>query len=159
MKKILENFREFLTEAKARKELYDRAGMITLYHYARPDVESLVLDPNYKRSYYSREDYETATTPRVFFYVDTSHKESYFLNAHLYSVDVPTDKVYDLGADPENYIQQIRHPVYGLRKGEEWDTLLETIREKYDGVFYDTGRLHVVVWFHPIEVQRTEEER
>ena len=67
--------------------------------------------------------------------------------------------MYDLGADPDDFIGQVRHPVYGLRKGEEWNTLLETIRENYDGVFYDTGRLHIVVWFHPIEVQKAEEER
>ena len=54
-------------------------------------------------------------------------------------------------------MDQVSHPVYGLRKGEEWNTLLETIRENYGGVFYDTGRLHIVVWFHPIEVQRAEE--
>ena len=159
MKKLIENFKEFLTEEKARKELYDKGGTMTLYHYAMPDKETLVLDPKYKRGSYSRREYETADTPRVFFYVDTDHKERFFINRKLYKVDVPTDQVYDLGADPENFMDQVSHPVYGLRKGEEWNTLLETIRENYGGVFYDTGRLHIVVWFHPIEVQRAEEER
>ena len=67
--------------------------------------------------------------------------------------------MYDLSADPEDIIGQVRHPVYGLRDGEEWNTLLETIREKYDGAYYDTGRLHIVVWFKPIEVRQSEEER
>ena len=132
---------------------------MTLYHYAQSRDETLVLDPNYKRGSYSTREYQRATTPRVFFYVDPDHKESFFTNRSLYKVDVPTNQVYDLGADPEDFIGQVRHPVYGLRKGMEWDTLLETIRESYGGVFYDTGRLHIVVWFNPIKVQRAEEER
>ena len=159
MKDLIENFKEFLTEEKARKELYDRGGTMTLYHYATPDQDSLVLDPKYKRGSYSTREYEVADTPRVFFYVDPDHQESFFTERKLYKVDVPSDRVYDLGEDPEDFIGQVRHPVYGLRKGEEWNTLLETIRENYDGVFYDTGRLHIVVWFYPIEVQRAEEER
>ena len=159
MKDLLENFKEFMTEKKARKQVYDKGGIITLYHYATPDQESLVLDPKYKRGSYSTREYEVADTPRVFFYVDPDHKERFFFNRKLYKVDVPTDRVYDLGADPEDFMEQVRHPVYGLRKGVEWNTLLETIREKYDGVFYDTGRLHIVVWFHPIKVERAEEER
>ena len=159
MKDLIENFKEFLTEEKARKELYDRGGTMTLYHYATPDQDSLVLDPKYKRGSYSTREYEVADTPRVFFYVDPDHQESFFTERKLYKVDVPSDRVYDLGVDPEDFIGQVRHPVYGLRKGEEWNTLLETIRENYDGVFYDTGRLHIVVWFYPIEVQRAEEER
>ena len=159
MKNIIENFKQYLTEEKARKDLYDQGGTMTLYHYAVPNEQSLVLDPKYRRGSYSTREYEVATTPRVFFYVDPDHQESFFTDRKLYKVDVPSDRVYDLGADPEDFIGQVRHPVYGLRKGEEWNTLLETIREKYDGVFYDTGRLHIVVWFHPIEVQRAEEER
>ena len=159
MKTLMENFKKFLSEEKVRKERYDQGGTTTLYHYAVPDRESLTLDPKHKRGSYSRNDYLTADTPRVFFYVDPDHQESFFLDRTLYKVDVPTDRVYDLGADPDDFIGQVRHPVYGLRKGEEWNTLLETIRENYDGVFYDTGRLHIVVWFHPIEVQKAEEER
>jgi hypothetical protein len=159
MKKLMENFKEFLAEEKVRKELYDQGGIMTLYHYAMPDEESLVLDPKYKRGSYSRKEYITADTPRVFFYVDPNHRESFFTSRKLYQVDVPSKQVYDLGADPEDFIGQVRHPVYGLRKGEEWNTLLETIREKYDGVFYDTGNLHIVVWFQPIKVQRAEQER
>ena len=47
MKDLIENFKEFLTEEKARKELYDRGGTMTLYHYAVPDEEKLTLDPKY----------------------------------------------------------------------------------------------------------------
>ena len=159
MKDLLENFKGFLTEEKERKETYDKGGTMTLYHYATPDQETLVLDPKYKRGSYSTREYEVADTPRVFFYVDTDHRERFFLDRRLYKVDVPTNRVYDLGEDPEDFIGQVSHPTYGLRKGEEWNTLLETIREKYDGVFYDTGRLHIVVWFQPIKVYRTTEER
>ena len=159
MKKLLEGFRGFLAEEKVKKERYDQGGTMTLYHYAQSRDETLVLDPNFRRGSYSTREYQRATTPRVFFYVDPDHRESFFVNRKLYEVNVPTDKVYDLSADPEDIIGQVRHPVYGLRDGEEWNTLLETIREKYDGAYYDTGRLHIVVWFKPIEVRQSEEER
>ena len=159
MKHLLENFRDFLSEEKEKKETYVDDGKISLYHYATPDTDSLILDPRYKRGSYSTREYEVADTPRVFFYVDPDHRERFFLDRNLFKVDVPANRVYDLGADEENFIEQVSHPIYGLRKGEEWNTLLETIREKYDGVFYDTGRLHIVVWFHPIKVERAEEER
>ena len=97
-------------------------------------------------------------TFRVFFYVDPNDKERYFYGANLFTVDVPTNKVYDLTADKEGYIEKVRHPIYGLRDREEWNTLLETIREDYDGVFYDTGNLKIVTWFYPIEVNRISSE-
>ena len=50
---------------------------------------------------------------------------------------------YDLRSDPEGYKKAVAHPVYGLRKGVEWNTLLEKIREDYEGVFYG-GRFDVV---------------
>ena len=78
MKKLMENFKKFLSEEKVRKERYDQGGIITLYHYAVPDQESLTLDPKYKRGAYSRNDYLTADTPRVFFYVDPIIKKVFF---------------------------------------------------------------------------------
>ena len=102
MKDLMENFKEFLTEDKERKGRYDQGGTMTLYHYAMPDEESLVLDPKYKRGSYSTREYEVADTPRVFFYVDPDHRERFFLNRRLYKVDVPTNRVYDLGEDPED---------------------------------------------------------
>jgi hypothetical protein len=76
----------------------------------------------------------------------------------LFTVDVPANRVYDFKNDPEGYIEKNKHPIYGLRKGEEWNTLLEDIREDYDGIFYSTNRFDVVAWFRPIEVTRTSEE-
>ena len=45
-----------------------------------------------------------------------------------------------------------------LRKGVEWDELMETIREEYGGIFYSLSNFDVVAWFHPIEVERVPEE-
>ena len=156
MKSITENFRQFLTEAP--RSSYIKDGMIRLYHYTKPDKESIVLDPKFQKSYYSRREFETASTPRTFFYVDPSQKERFFGISNLYTTEVPASQVYDFTNDPEGYKEKIRHPVYGLRKGVEWDELLETIREKYDGIFYSTSNFDVVAWFQPIEVERISEE-
>jgi hypothetical protein len=158
MNSLVEKFKDFITEQRARKDQFDRNGLIKLFHYSRPDVESLMLDPEFGAQSYSRNDYIVSDVPRVFFYVDPNDKERYFYGANLFTVDVPTNKVYDLTADKEGYIEKVRHPIYGLRDREEWNTLLETIREDYDGVFYDTGNLKIVTWFYPIEVNRISSE-
>ena len=51
-----------------------------------------------------------------------------------------------------------RHPVYGMRKGMEWDEMLEHIRESYDGIYYSTPNMDIVAWFHPVEVTRVTPE-
>jgi hypothetical protein len=156
MKNIHQKFRQFLSEAPRASYIED--GMIRLYHYTKPNKEDIVLDPKYKKSYYSRNEFETATTPRTFFYVDPSQKESFFGLANLYTTQVPASQVYDFTVDPEGFKDKIRHPVYGLRKGEEWDELMETIREEYGGIFYSTANFDVVAWFYPIEVERVPED-
>ncbi len=158
MKKLINEFKEFLNEEKAKKEQYVSGGNMTLYHYSNPDVDSLTLDPEYGAQSYSRNDYILADTPRVFFYVDPKEKESFFATSKMFTVNVPANRVYDLSADDEDYIPAVRHPIYGLRAGEEWNTLLEKIREDYDGIFYDTGRIKIVAWFKPIEVNRVSED-
>ena len=156
MKKLIKDFKEFLTEAQMSD--YDHGGTMTLYHYARPKQESLTLDPKYQKSSYSRNEFETASTPRVFFYVDPSHKEGFFSSSVLYKVDVSANRVYDLRNDPEGHFEMHRHPVYGMRKGMEWDEMLEHIRESYDGIYYSTSNMDIVAWFHPIEVTRVPPE-
>jgi hypothetical protein len=156
MKKLIKDFKKFLTEALMND--YDQGGTMTLYHYARPKEETLTLDPKYQKSSYSRREFETASTPRVFFYVDPTQKERFFSSSNLYKVDVPTNRVYDLQGDPEGHFKMHRHPVYGMRKGMEWDEMLEHIRESYDGIYYSTPNMDIVAWFHPVEVTRVTPE-
>ena len=156
MKKLIQDFKKFLTEAQ--KSDYDQGGTMTLYHYARPKQQALTLDPKYQKSSYSRREFETASTPRVFFYADPKHKEGFFSSSTLYRVDVPANRVYDLRNDPEGHFEMHRHPVYGMRKGIEWDEMLEHIRESYDGIYYSTPNMDIVAWFHPIEVTQVSPE-
>ncbi len=148
MKKLIKEFKEFLKEDQLSD--YDQNGEIVLYHYSRVKEPELVLDPEHGKSSYSRREYETASTPRVFFYADPKHKERFFAAASLYRVNVPINQVYDLRNDPDGYVGKIKHPIYGLRKGIEWDELLEAIREDYDGAYYSAPHMDIVVWFRPI---------
>ena len=68
-----------------------------------------------------------------------------------------SDKIYDLREDPDGYKKAAAHPIYGLRKGEEWNTLLENLREDYEGVFYG-GSFDVVSLFIPYSASRVPEE-
>tara|TARA_B100001113_G_C20928888_1_gene543415 strand:- start:42 stop:539 length:498 start_codon:yes stop_codon:yes gene_type:complete len=157
MSSFEQDFRKFLTEAELGQYVND--GQVTLYHYTQNPAESLVLDPNYKKSYYSNNEFEIAQTPRVFFYTDPKQRETFFrAGIPLFTTTVDASRIYDFKNDPQGYIEKNRHPVYGLRKGAEWNTLLEDIREDYDGIFYSTNRFDVVAWFQPIGINKVSKE-
>ena len=162
MKKLLETFTKFLTESTLND--FDVDGEIHLYHYGAFDEDEKELDPEYflsNTSHHSRKEKEVSDVPRSFFYTDLNNVEHQIAKAYnrkLYKAVVPITKVYDLRKDPDGFIQQVKHPVFGLRKGMEWNDLLNAIKEKYDGVFYNMGNnIGIVAWFYPIKVERVEE--
>ena len=135
MKKIMQNFKKFLTEAQ--KGDYESGGEIMLFHYAPVDAESIVVDPKYfadraKRSSFTMREYETSTVPRTFWYVDPQQREKQVAQGRkLYQATIPAGQIYDFRNDPEGYKKKHSHPIYKLRKGEEWNTMLEDIRDSY----------------------------
>ena len=169
MKKLLENFRTYLTEAPFSD--YNKGGKVVLYHYADPyslenqygtrDPEKFTLDTsNFGKSYFSRNEMEASSVPRVFFYVNLDDVEKIVVGGRiLYSTEVPASEIYDLKTDPEGYIKKIKHPDYGLRKGVEYNELLEFIRDEtpYKGIFYGRS-FDVVSWLEPIEIYKVETE-
>ena len=162
MKKLLKDFKKFLTEAQMSD--YNEAGSLALYHYAPVDQEEITVDPKYfadkaKRSSFSMREYETSTVPRTFWYVDLKQRERQVSSGrHLYQASLPASRIYDFNNDPEGHKKMHRHPVYGLRKGMEWDEMLEHIRESYDGIFYSLSNFDVVALFNPQDAIRVPEE-
>ena len=162
MKNLLENFSQAML-SEAPMENYIEDGNVTLYHYApsRLNAETLTIDPKYfadraTRNSYTRNEYAISTVPRTFFYVDPRQRERHVAQgSSLYRSSIPSSRLYNLRDDPARYIEKVRHPVYGLRKGVEWNQLLEAIREDYDGIFYG-GRFDVVSLFIPHEVDRLD---
>ena len=165
MKKLLESFKKLVVETQL--EEYDQAGHITLYHYtSKVKDDKMVLEPEYfltHGSSYSMREREVSRVPRVFFYPSTDPDKTERMiasNRNLFSVDVPIKMIYNLKRDPEGLIEQIAHPVFGLRKGVEWTELLNTIKEKYNGAFYSQPKgIDMIVWFNPIEVQKIERDK
>lgn len=161
MKNIIGKFRDYLTEGN--REDYIDNGEISLYHYAPVDSESVIVDPKFfsddaSRSSFSRNEYEISTTPRTFWYVNPKQRERMVTSGRsLYVATLPASRIYDLRRDLEEYRAQYRHETYGLRKGLEWNAMLESIREKYDGVFYSVS-FDVVSLFGPQEARRVSEE-
>jgi hypothetical protein len=155
MKKIMENFKKFLTEAQ--KDDYVVGSEMMLFHYAPVDAETIVVDPKYfadraKRSSFTMREYETSTVPRTFWYVDPQQRERQVAQGRkLYQATIPSGEIYDFRNDPEGYKEKHRHPTYGLRKGEEWNNMLEDIRESYAGVYYSLSAFDVVSLFIPYE--------
>ena len=139
---------------------YNDEGVMTLYHYGKSPNEELMLDPDYfvsNTSHHSRKEKEVSTVPRVFFYADKDKTEVMIARGYgrkLFKTEVPHSEVYDLKSDPEGFIKQVRHPVFGLRKGMEWNTMLEHIRESYDGIFYSLSGFDVVSLFIPHDATR-----
>ena len=156
MKLLIENFKNYLHEDSLGD--FSDEGMVNLYHYTNPrNIEgrdSVVLDPQYfvtSRGAYSKREWETSRYPRTFFYTDYENKEP-IVNGALLSTSVPTEEIYDLKSDPEGYVEKHRHPMYGLRKQMEWETMMKDIHSSYRGIYYSIGKPNVVAWFNPIEV-------
>jgi len=162
MKKLIKDFKEFLSEAQMNR--YDRGGTLTLYHYAPTNQEEIIVDPKYfadkaKRSSFSMREYETSTVPRTFWYVDLEQKERQVSSGrYLYQATILANRIYDFRNDPEGHKEMHRHRVYGLRKGMEWNDMLEHIRESYDGIFYSLSGFDVVSLFIPYEATRVGED-
>jgi hypothetical protein len=162
MKKIMENFKKFLTEAQ--KGDYDVGGEMMLFHYAPVSAEEIIVDPKYfadraKRSSFTMREYETSTVPRTFWYVDPKQREKQVSQGRkLYQANISSGEIYDFRNDPEGYKEKHRHPTYGLRKGEEWNNMLEDIRDSYAGVYYSLNAFDVVSLFVPYEATRVPPE-
>jgi hypothetical protein len=162
MRKLIKDFRQFLTEAQ--KSDYDSGGELMLYHYAPVDADQIIVDPKYfadkaKRSTFSMREYETSTVPRTFWYVDVTQRERQVSSGrNLYQATIAASDIYDFRNDPEGHKEMHRHPVYGLRKGEEWNEMLEHIRESYAGIYYSLNNFDVVSLFVPYEATRVSPE-
>jgi len=162
VKKLIKDFKKFLAEAQMSD--YDEAGRLTLYHYAPVDQEEIVVDPKYfadraKRSSFTMREYETSTVPRTFWYVDLEQKEMQVSSGrNLYQATILANRIYDFRNDPEGYKEMHRHRVYGLRKGMEWNTMLENLRESYDGIFYSLSGFDVVSLFIPYNATKVPKD-
>ena len=162
MKKLIKDFKKFLTEAQMND--YSEGGTLSLYHYAPVDKEESTVDPKYfadkaKRSSFTMREYETSTVPRTFWYVDLEQRERQVSSGrYLYQTSIPANRIYDFRNDPEGHKEMHRHPVYGLRKGMEWEEMLEHIRESYDGIFYSLSNFDVVSLFVPHSATRVPKE-
>jgi hypothetical protein len=156
MKELFENFKNFLTEATLAD--YNDSGTMTLYHYGKNKSDTMILDPARfvsNTSRHSRKEFEVSDVPRVFFYADVNKTEEIIKRDYdrkLFKVEVSHSEVYDLKSDPEGFIQQVKDPMFGLRKRMEWNDLLNLIKENYNGAFYSIGEPDIVTWFKPIEV-------
>lgn len=162
MKLLFESWRRYLGEARTLSD-YNVDGSMRVYHYARSEDDTLVLDPNYflkSRSSHSRRDYAMSSLPRVFFYTNLDHAENIVKSGRtLYTAFVDTNDIYDLTTDEQGVKDKAR-PYPGVRT-IDFDKLLRGIESgelvdgrAYDGVFYTSGDMDVLVYFKPIEVEK-----
>ena len=139
---------------------YENAGSVILYHYAPVNEEKIEVDPlRFGKQGYSRREKQRSSYPRSFYYLNLDQAESQVKPGKtLYSVELPTNKLYNIGKDPDDLVKQTRHPVYGFRDDIEWTELFSIIHENYDGAFYSTPKMDLVILFEPITAKRMEKK-
>jgi len=139
---------------------YDDNGKTTLYHYAPVKAGEIEINPaEFGKQRYSRREKERSTYPRSFFYVSLDQAESEVKSGkHLFSLEIPTNKLYSIKEDPNGLIDSIKHPTYGFRNDIEWTELFETIHEDYLGAYYSTPTMDLVVLFEPVTATKMEQE-
>jgi len=157
MKEYKKGLKKFLLERALTD--YGESAALKLYHFAPVDKESLTLDPERflsGRNTFSKREYEKSQVPRTFFYLDLDHAEKIVKPGRsLYTTTVPSSLVYDLSHDPEGIIKKSVQPGAFF---VNYNTVFETIKENYKGVFYKLPNFDVVAWFEPIEVSKHKEE-
>ena len=139
---------------------YDNNGKVTLYHYAPVEADEIEVDPSqFGKQRYSRREKERSTYPRSFFYVNLDQAESEVKSGkHLFTLDIPTNKLYSIKNDPDGLMKSIRHPTYGFRNDIEWTELFKEIHKDYLGAYYSTPSMDLVVLFEPVKANKMEQE-
>ena len=142
-------------------EDYNEGGQVKLYHFAPVDESEITVDPShFGKQGYSRREKERSSYPRSFFYVNLDEAEGQVKsgNKTLYSLYIPFKKLYSMKKDPEGIVADVKHPVYNFRNDIEWTELFKRIHENYEGAFYSTPSMDVVVLFDPHKATKVEEE-
>lgn len=122
---------------------YVKNGMVNLYRFSQnPKGQEYLIDPSKaKANYYSKREFNSAGTPRTFFYLDISDKES-FIGDHLYLVQYPANKIYNLLTDPLDLKS---------KSLPDFDKLFDLVKQNgYHGVYYKPG-FPVVSMFVPVK--------
>lgn len=146
-------------------------GKVPVYHYAKEDKESIVLNPSEsvnRRSFYSSSDYKLSKFPRVFYYTDIGKTEHQIRTGRtLYSGEVNGSNILMLFSAIEEYnkdkdaLRKSNLPAYEVinaLKGSgvmDWDAMFETAAKNFDGVYYDReGTLPIINLFIPLKVTK-----
>lgn len=158
-----------LKELLVIEEEISLRGTITLYHFTKEDEgEKFVLDPKKSkknRSYYSANDYNLSTFPRVFYYTDLNKIEKWISSPHLYSGKVNGAEILNLTKSVELYTEDSQKFKSDskqswevadalLRDGKNWDAMFKKAAKYFKGIYYDKGNLPIVNLFVPLEVTK-----
>ena len=143
---------------EAAMSTYDKNGMVKLYHFAPSKEEEITVDPSrFGKECYSRREKERSSYPRSFFYVDLNQSEDCVRQGKtLYTLDIPIHKLYSIAEDPDDIVKNVRHPVYNFRNDIEWTELFKQIHQNYDGAYYSTPKMDIVVLFEPYTANKVE---
>jgi hypothetical protein len=157
-KRVDKEINEMNMLGEANLEDYNKGGNITLYHYAPVDADEIEVDPSrFGKQSYSRREKEKSSYPRSFFYANLDQAENQVTPGKtLFSLEFPTNMLYNIKEDPDGLVDTIRHPTYGFRNDVEWTELFETISKDYSGAYYSTTSIDIVVLFEPVKANKVE---
>ena len=176
MKKLFENWRKVLQE-QSRSEINEfvglfTPGMIRLFHYtsrmgSHAQGETMIIDPQKftdpkARAPYSRDEYQTSSYPRSFYYVDLEHTEGQVSSgSSLFYVDVPAERIFNWQSweNRKPYLKKHKHPVYSYYL---WNNIFHNLKQDYLGIHYRLNYTEngypIVVCFEELEATKTTEE-
>ena len=157
-KRIGEQIKDMTMLQEADMSAYGDSDSITLYHYAPVDQEEIEIDPlRFGKQSYTRREKQRSSYPRAFYYTNLDQKEIQVAPGKtLYTLNFPKNRLYNFGEDPDGLIKEIKHTVYGYRDDIEWTELFSAIHENYDGAYYSTPNMDLVVLFEPVIAKKVE---
>lgn len=105
------------------------SGPINLFHYLKgktsPPDEITLSPTKFGENPYTKNDLQSSTVPRVFFYTDPSQKETFFRSDPLYMATVDASSIYNLTKDPESYKFRM--------KNKNLDSLPMVVKDSLEG--------------------------
>lgn len=148
--------------------------IITGYHYSKMDLgNDTILEP--KKSFknknlFSKNDYMLSTVPRVWYYVDLKKIEMSVKSNFLYKAKLDGHKIVNLPSaldmyyhDPNdlriNYVNTytVLKKSHNSYNNIDYNKLMKNlIKYNFDGAYYETGGIPMIIMFVPVKVKKTK---
>jgi len=110
---------------------------ITLYHYSNINITRKISVKYYGYNNYTSNDVRLTNVKRAFYYTKPEPETLLRGSQYLYTVKYPKARLYDITKDLRGYL--IGHSI---------SEALYRIKQRYNGIIYNIGKIEVVNLFY-----------